>query len=177
MAAISSRASTGLERCIYRALVAKIADRGASLLITGDAGLGRRLCSAQSVTKPVSSIGWSCGPRAHRPKRRCLWPLSTCCSSPQWRTLTGSSPRCGRPWPAHSGFAYTEAPQVYRIALAVPALLAELATRQPVAVIVDDAQWIDRSSAEVLAFVARRVSVDRILVLAATRPHDDDPFV
>jgi DNA-binding CsgD family transcriptional regulator len=52
---------------------------------------------------------------------------------------------------------------------AVLALLGEVAADRPLLVIVDDVQWIDRASATVLGFVARRIGDDPIAFLAAAR--------
>src|SRR4051794_6763782 len=48
-------------------------------------------------------------------------------------------------------------------------LLSEFAGDAPLLVIIEDAQWIDRATADVLAFVARRIESDLILLLAAIR--------
>ncbi|SER94031.1 AAA family ATPase [Actinokineospora terrae] len=55
------------------------------------------------------------------------------------------------------------------IGLAVLGLLHELARRRPVCCVVDDAQWADEGTRQVLAFVARRVGAERIAVVIATR--------
>src|SRR5215211_9112179 len=47
--------------------------------------------------------------------------------------------------------------------------LADAAARTPVLVIAEDAQWLDRPTSDVLAFVARRVSLEPIVVMAAIR--------
>jgi hypothetical protein len=61
------------------------------------------------------------------------------------------------------------------IALAALELLSEAASNSPVLVLVEDAQWRDRPSADVLAFVARRVESDPLLLLAAIRSgYEDD---
>ena len=52
--------------------------------------------------------------------------------------------------------------------------IRRLATRRPVLMLVDDAQWLDRWTAEVLGFVARRLESDLAMLLAAAaRLHGD----
>jgi len=60
-------------------------------------------------------------------------------------------------------------PDIFLVALAVLGLLSEAAELQPVVCIVDDAQWLDRASAQVLAFVARRVFADSVAMVFAQR--------
>ncbi len=52
-------------------------------------------------------------------------------------------------------------------------LLSEAAEDQPLLVAVDDALWLDQASAQALAFVARRLFADAIVLLFATRQIDD----
>jgi DNA-binding CsgD family transcriptional regulator len=69
------------------------------------------------------------------------------------------------------------APDHFLIALAVLSSLADAAEAQPLACVVDDAQWLDRASRQVLSFVARRLLAERIaLVLAIREPSDADEF-
>jgi DNA-binding CsgD family transcriptional regulator len=67
------------------------------------------------------------------------------------------------------GFRDDAAPEPFRIAMAVLDLLSEVAAEGPYLVIAEDAHWIDRPSSDVLAFVARRLESDPIILLAATR--------
>ena len=64
----------------------------------------------------------------------------------------------------------------FLVGSAVLDLLAEQAARRPVLVLVDDTQWMDRASVEVLGFVARRLDSDAVLLLAAGRDGYDDPL-
>ena len=55
-------------------------------------------------------------------------------------------------------------------------LLLQAGSKQPLLVIVDDVQWVDRASALVLGFVARRLHGTRVGFLAASRSGDESFF-
>ncbi|MDA0181949.1 AAA family ATPase [Solirubrobacter phytolaccae] len=73
------------------------------------------------------------------------------------------------------GLREGSAPDRFLVALAVLSLLAETAEAQPLVCLVEDAQWLDRASAQVFAFVARRLLAERIaMVFAVREPCDPD---
>jgi DNA-binding CsgD family transcriptional regulator len=74
------------------------------------------------------------------------------------------------------GLADAAAPELFLIALAALNLVAEAAARQPLLLAVDDAHWLDRSTGEVLAFMARRLESERVVLLVCLRDGFESPL-
>lgn len=69
----------------------------------------------------------------------------------------------------------TSGPDVMLIGVAVLSLLSALGDRRPVLVVLDDAQWFDRASLDVLAFAARRLAGEPVTMLIGARGGDHLP--
>ena len=71
------------------------------------------------------------------------------------------------------GLSAEPAPDRFLISLAVLGLLSGMAEKQPLICLVDDEQWLDRASAQALAFVARRLEAESVGLIFAARALSD----
>jgi hypothetical protein len=75
------------------------------------------------------------------------------------------------------GLADGPSPEFYLIAMAVVAVVGAVAAASPVAVLIDDVQWLDPQTQEVLAFLARQAGRHRLLIVGAARASHTGPYL
>jgi DNA-binding CsgD family transcriptional regulator/tetratricopeptide (TPR) repeat protein len=86
--------------------------------------------------------------------------------TPQWTALMSAF-----------GVEVTGPPQPFLVALAALNVLSGVAERQPLLVAVDDIQWLDRQTNDALTFIARRVTSEPLVMLAAIRTGYDEAYL
>ncbi|MFB9351728.1 AAA family ATPase [Streptomyces heliomycini] len=147
--------------------------RSGCLLITGEPGMGKTalLEYAASAADGLRVVrGTAIESEAHLPfaglhllLRPALDRAGTL-PEPQARALRGAF-----------GLAPAEPGDRMLVGLAVLSLLAEFADGGPVLCLVDDAQWLDRASAEALLFAARRLDAEGTALIITARTGFDAP--
>jgi len=75
------------------------------------------------------------------------------------------------------GLSSGKAPDRFLVGLATLSLLAQVAEGQPLMCLIDDAQWLDDASGQVLGFVARRLAAESVAMVFAVRDGvEEHPF-
>jgi predicted ATPase len=157
------------EQRLLASLVDEVASGGRALVLRGDPGIGKSRLLAEAARQArerrmavLTATGVQS--EAHLPfagLHQMLRPV---------RHRAAELPPIQRDaLDAAFGMTRDAAPELFRIAMAALDLISEVAAELSVLLIVDDAHWLDQPTADVLAFVARRIESDAVLLLAAAR--------
>jgi DNA-binding CsgD family transcriptional regulator len=153
---------------IAELLAAAFEQRSGVLVVSGEPGIGKSALCAWAVEQAagmrmLSVTGVEC--EADLP----FAGLASLCGPELARVATLPEPQARA---LDAALARTDSAPVDRLSIgaAVLSLLAAAAPAAPLLVLVDDAQWLDEASAHALRFAARRLSVEGIAMLIATRP-------
>jgi DNA-binding CsgD family transcriptional regulator len=157
------------EQGLLTSLFDDVAKRGQALVLHGEPGIGKsRLLSEAERTARERGMAvlTTAGVQseAHLPfagLHQLLRPVRNRAS--ELRDVQRSA------LDAAFGLTHEAAPEPFRIAMAALDLVSDVATDAPLLLVVEDAHWLDRPTADALAFVARRIESDPILLLAAIR--------
>jgi len=176
MPAVTSLFGRESETQVLAELIDHLQGHGGSLVVSGEPGVGKSALLREASTRAedrgmmvLTTTGVQC--EAQLPFAGLHQLLQ-----PVLGQIDGlATPQRGAVLAAF-GLTDAVAPDLFLTALAVLDLLAETATRAPVVVVLEDAHWLDRSTCEVLAFVARRLEFEPILLFAVIRDGYENPL-
>ena len=161
---------------IVERLVADATTGGGALLILGNAGIGKSALlgrAAVSARAAGMRVLMTTGVRTEA-------NLPFAGLHQLLRPILGGLDALPKPQYAALGVAFGlvegTAEDPFLIALATLTLLADAAARTPILVVADDVQWLDRPSADALAFVARRLGSDPLVMLVSLRDGEASPL-
>ncbi len=162
------------ELAIVEDLINRARSKGSAIVVRGEAGIGKSSLLAELAVR-ARELGMlvltTAGAQSetHLPfagLNQLLRPVLG--GMPQLEPSQRAALR------AAFGLAEPVAPNPFVVGLAVLELIAEAATRSPVLIVADEAQWLDPSSCETLAFVARRVEAEPIVIAFGVRDGVDN---
>jgi AAA ATPase domain len=165
------------ERETIEGLLRKVGVRGGSLLVRGEPGMGKTVLldwagsRAEELGLGVLSTAGvpSEGHMAFAGLHRLLRPHLAGIGDLPGPQQTALSLAFGLEADRQGNGEPSPAPDIFLIALATLDLLAEAAASSPLLLIVEDAHWLDTASCDVLAFVARRLELEPIVLLISVR--------
>lgn len=156
-------------------LMDDVREHGAALMIHGEAGIGK-----SSLLNAAQDLAHSQGMRvlrlcgvtseAHLPYGGLQQALGSMLKQ------TDALPPRQRA-ALHAAFGLSDeatAPDIFLVGLATLSMLTASAARRPILLLADDMQWLDQPSRDVLAFIARRIGSDRIVLLMTIRSGADE---
>jgi hypothetical protein len=150
--------------CLLRGAVG---GRSGALVVRGEAGIGKSaLLGYAARSAPGFGVSHLCGVEAE--KELGFAALQQLCGPAEGLIADLPGPQADALEVAF-GLRRGPAADPFLVGLAVLSLLSALAEEQPVLWVVDDAQWLDQASAQVLGFVARRLQVDPVVLLFGER--------
>ncbi len=158
------------------ALLDRVHDRGGALAVCGEAGIGKSALLEQARAR-ASEVGAqtlvtvgveSEAELSFAGLHQLLQPIiahAELLPPPQRSALD-----------AALGVRGDLEPDPFLVALAAHQLVCGAAETRPIALIVDDAHWLDRSSLGVLSFIARRLEGESVVLIVAVRDGYVNPF-
>ena len=143
---------------------------GRVLLLLGDPGMGKTVLLTEA-TREARSAGVRVLATAGRESERDLaFAGLHQLLRPALHRVAGLPPRQAEALRGAFGLSDDPAPpDALLTGIAVLTLLSVLADDRPLLVIADDAQWLDRASLDALAFAARRLEAEQLVLLIGAR--------
>jgi len=157
------------ERGLLQALAGSAGGGGAAGVVLGEAGIGKTALLREVARTTAHRVCWV---RGDETEATLPFAAAADLLTP-FRSVFGSLP-CAQRQALEVALALADGPPPGSLAVCTGALgaLAAAGDEQPLVVMVDDLQWIDPESRQLMIFVARRLATEHVVMLFAAR---DEP--
>ena len=157
------------EIALVQDLINRAGSKGSAIVVRGEAGIGKSSLLAEAAARAREHgmlVLTTAGAQSetHLPFAALHQLLR-----PVLGGMSGLEPMQRVALSTAFGLTDSVASNPFMVGLAVLELIADAATRSPVFVVADEAQWLDPSSCQTLAFVARRIEAEPIVIAFGVR--------
>ena len=158
----------GLAR--LRALVESVPLSSQVLVVTGEAGMGKTVLLADAAERARLAGMRVLSVTGRESESKLAFAGLHQLLRPVLSSVAGLPGRQAQALQGALGLAAVPvSPDPLLTGVAVLTLLSDLSGQSPVLVVADDAQWLDRSSVDVLAFAGSRLDANRVVLLVGAR--------
>jgi DNA-binding CsgD family transcriptional regulator len=161
------------ERRLLQALVGSVVGGGAAGVVLGEPGIGKTALLRDVARTTAHQVSWVRGDESEA-----MLPFAAAADLlTPFRAVFGNLP-CAQRQALEVALALADGPPPSPLAVCTGALgaLAAVGDEQPLVVFVDDLQWIDQESRQLMIFVARRLATERVVMLFAARDEPGVPY-
>ncbi len=162
------------ERRLLQALVGSVVGGGAAGVVLGEPGIGKTALLRDVARTTAHQVSW-----VHGDESEAMLPFAAAADLlTPFRSVFGNLP-CAQCQALEVALALADGPPPSPLAVCTGALgaLAAVGDEQPLVVFVDDLQWIDQESRQLMVFVARRLATERVVMLFAARDEPGMPYL
>jgi len=165
----------GEQLALVREVLSAVATGGSALLVRGAPGIGKSALLAEAATlaeelgfRVVRTVGVEAeSDIPYAGLQQLLRPLLAATGNAGGTAGVTGPQRSALQ--AALGVEEADVPDVFLVGLATLDIVADAAAVAPVLVVADDVQWLDDATASVLAFLARRVGTEPVVMVGAAR--------
>jgi DNA-binding CsgD family transcriptional regulator/tetratricopeptide (TPR) repeat protein len=157
-------------------LVAGLRERGGALIFTGEPGIGKSAMLEAAVARAETLEILVLQARGVQSEARLAFAGLQQLVHPLLGRIHELPAPQREAIGAALGIAEAASPDLFLIGLATLNLVANAAAERGALLVVDDAQWLDPSSTDVLTFIARRLESEPVALMASARDGFETPL-
>lgn len=158
-------------------LVGRLPTAGGAVVLSGEAGIGKSVIAATATDRAVARGATLMQVTATESEASVPYAALQELMHPCAGRIEAMRERPRSILARAFGLERGEAPDVFAVAVATLEVLTDVGADRGVLLLVDDAHWVDDSTAHVLSFIARRIASDPVVAVFAIRSGHPSPLI